>query len=308
MKKTNRLERLSKFMRYTRRMRGFVLAMLVATLTVVMPTAVQSSAASVSVDINGSALYTRQDLLKSGVTYVPLRAFADAVYGGFTITWNSFTRTATVQDGDYVLQARVGNWYILVNGNRIYADAANLLIGNRIHVPVRSVCTAMGLGVNWNATSRKVTVSGHYDEDKQTGSESVSPPTGGNTNQSGVINQDELYWLARIIHAESAGEPMAGKVAVGTVVMNRVKSSMYPNTVYGVIFDRKYGTQFTPVASGTIYNNPSAESIEAARRVLNGERTNSRILFFVNEKLVPNNWVSKNRTYVMKIGNHTFYA
>ena len=101
---------------------------------------------------------------------------------------------------------------------------------------------------------------------------------------------------------------MAGKIAVGTVVMNRVKSSQYPNTVYGVIFDKKYGTQFTPVASGSIYNTPSADSIEAARRVLQGERTDSRILFFVNEKIATNNWISKNRTYITTIGNHKFYA
>lgn len=308
MKKTIRLERLSNFMRCSNRIRGLVLIALVATFMMALPTVFQSSAATVSVDVNGSALYTRQDLLKSGVTYVPLRAFANAVYDGFDITWNSFTKTATVQDGDYVLQARVGNWYIMVNGKRIYSDASNLLIGNRIHVPVRSVCTAMGLDVNWNGAKRKVLVSGNYDENQDIVLPETNPPANGNTNQNGSINQDDLFWLARIIHAESAGEPMAGKIAVGTVVMNRVKSSMYPNTVYGVIFDRKHGTQFTPVASGTIHNNPSEDSIEAARRVLSGERTNSRILFFVNEKLVPNNWVSKNRTFIVKIGNHTFYA
>lgn len=304
MKKSIRLTTLFSHLRFQRRSRNWLLvALLSMVMLLFLPMSMQVSAASVSVDVNGTALYTRQDLLKSGVTYVPLRAFADAVYGGFTITWNSATKTAALRDGDYLLTARVGDRFITVNGVRISSTSSNLLIGNRIYVPIRSVCTAMGLDVSWNSAKQKASVSGEYEQDFNASVPETLPPASG-----GAIDSDELYWLARIIHAESAGEPMAGKIAVGTVVMNRVKSSMYPNTVYGVIFDRKHGTQFTPVASGTIHNNPGADSIEAARRVLNGERTDSRILFFVNEKLVPNNWVSKNRTFIMKIGNHTFYA
>ncbi|MBQ8382264.1 MAG: cell wall hydrolase [Clostridia bacterium] len=306
MKKTIRLKNLFGFLRTTCRNRGWMLAVMISALMLMLPTAFQASAATVSVNVNGSALYTRQDLLKSGVTYVPLRAFADAVHDGFTISWSGLTKTATVRDGDYELKARVGDRYILVNGERIYSSVSNLLIANRIYVPVRSVCTGMGLDVAWNGSRRLVTVSGSYSLGG--GTEPPTEDTPDNDGSDGSIDTQDLYWLARIIHAESSGEPMAGKIAVGTVVMNRVKSSLYPDTVYDVIFDRKYGTQFTPVASGTIYNDPSDDSIEAARRVLNGERTDSRILFFVNEKLAPDNWISKNRTYIMTIGNHKFYA
>ncbi|MBQ7355386.1 MAG: cell wall hydrolase [Clostridia bacterium] len=308
MKKTIRLRNEFEFLRVTRGTRRWLLVAVITAFIILLPTAFRTSAATVSVDVNGNALYTRQDLLKSGVTYVPLRAFADAVHDGFTITWNGLTRTATVRDGDYVLSATVGHRYILVNGNRVTSTASNLLIGNRLFLPVRSVCTAMGLDVAWNGTRRIVSVSGSYTQDSDTVEPDLDPPTNCGSDTNGSIDSEDLYWLSRIIHAESAGEPMAGKIAVGTVVMNRVQSKLYPNTIYGVIFDRKHGTQFTPVASGTIYNNPSADSIEAARQVLNGKRTDSRILFFVNEKLAPNNWISKNRTYILTIGNHKFYA
>ena len=56
-------------------------------------------------------------------------------------------------------------------------------------------------------------------------------------------NEDDVYWLSRIISAESRGEPLEGQIAVGNVVLNRVRSSAYPNTIYGVIFDRKHGTR-----------------------------------------------------------------
>ncbi len=75
-----------------------------------------------------------------------------------------------------------------------------------------------------------------------------------------------MYWLARIIEAEAGGEPYKGKVAVGNVILNRVKSKDFPNTIYNVIFEY-FGNipQFSPVQEGTIYNTPSKESMNAAK-------------------------------------------
>lgn len=304
MKKTKRLTNIRNLLRSGGKIGRLGMAIVLSTIMLVIPLGMPVAAANVSVTMNGASLYSNRDLLKSGVTYVPLRAFSDAVYDGFDITWNAGARTATVRDGDFVLRARVGDKFITVDGRKIYSSVPNLLVLNRIHVPVRSLCTAMGLEVVWNSARRIVTVNGSYGSDNGY----LPPAEDQPESDAGAINSEDLFWLARIIHAESSGEPMAGKIAVGTVVMNRVKSSMYPNTVYGVIFDKKFGTQFTPVASGTIYNEPSADSIEAARRVLAGERTDPRILFFVNEKIATSNWISQNRTYILTIGNHKFYA
>ena len=303
MKKNQRLQYNCNLLRSRGKRGRFLIVTLLSALMLILPLKLPISAANVSVTMNGSSLYTNRDLLKSGVTYVPLRAFSNAVYEGFDIIWNSGVQTATVREGNFVLRARVGDRFITVNGHKIHSTAPNLLILNRIHVPIRSLCTAMGLDVAWNSARRIVSVNGIYETDD------FQPPADDRPEiDSGKINSEDLFWMSRIIHAESAGEPMAGKIAVGTVVMNRVQSSMYPNTVYGVIFDKKFGTQFTPVASGTIYNEPNNESIEAARRVLSGERTDSRILFFVNERIATSNWISKNRIYIMTIGNHKFYA
>ena len=122
-----------------------------------------------------------------------------------------------------------------------------------------------------------------------------------------VYNADEVYWLARIISAEAKGEPMKGKMAVGNVVLNRVRSSAYPNTIYGVIFDRRYGIQFSPVANGTIYQTPTVDSIIAAKMCLEGYSLSSEIIYFVNPQKAPNSWISKTRPYAFSIGNHTFY-
>jgi len=128
------------------------------------------------------------------------------------------------------------------------------------------------------------------------------------TSSSRTFSSDDLFWLARIIEAEASGEPYNGKVAVGNVVLNRVSSSDFPNTIYGVIFDyHEHIPQFSPVAEGTIYNNPSQESIQAARDALNGTRPVGSSTYFFNPDKAAGTWIVQNKTYVMRIGGHTFY-
>ncbi len=118
----------------------------------------------------------------------------------------------------------------------------------------------------------------------------------------------DLYWLSRIIHAEAGAEIYEGKVAVGNVVLNRVSSSLYPNTVKGVIFDSYKGIpQFCPASDGTIYNTPSAASISAAKDALNGVRPVGSSTHFFNPAKSSGTWIRNNKTYVKTIGNHRFY-
>lgn len=129
----------------------------------------------------------------------------------------------------------------------------------------------------------------------------------GTSSRAGERN-DDLYWLSRIIHSEAQGESYQGKVAVGNVIINRVNSSLFPNTIKGVIFDRQNGyTQFSPVLDGTIYNNPDAESIRAAKEALNGARPVGDALYFLNPRKSTNFWIVKNRKLMTTIGLHDFY-
>jgi len=117
----------------------------------------------------------------------------------------------------------------------------------------------------------------------------------------------DLYWLSRIIHAEARGESYRGKVAVGNTILNRVKSSQFPNTVKGVIFDTKYGVQYTPVANNTIYNTPDQSSINAAREALSGVNYIGSSMYFYNPRTATNSWIAANRPYYTTIGNHNFH-
>lgn len=118
----------------------------------------------------------------------------------------------------------------------------------------------------------------------------------------------DLYWMSRIINAEAEDEPYLGKVAVGNVILNRVSSSEFPNTVKGVIFEYYQGIpQFSPVAEGTIYNAPNEDSIKAAKEAFSGSKPVGTCTYFFNPDKASGGWIVKNKTYVTRIGNHVFY-
>ena len=122
-----------------------------------------------------------------------------------------------------------------------------------------------------------------------------------------AYDYEDLYWLARIISAEAKGESFTGQIGVGTVVLNRVRSTEFPNTVKGVVFDRKYGTQFTPVANGTVYNTPTNSAVVAAKMCLDGYTLSNSVLYFVNPSIATSSWIQNHRKYAFRIGNHEFY-
>ncbi len=123
-----------------------------------------------------------------------------------------------------------------------------------------------------------------------------------------IYSYEDLYWLSRIISAESRGEPFIGQLAVGTVVINRTRSHYYPDTIYDVIFDRLGGVQFTPASTGSVYREPTESSVLAAKLCLEGFSLDDGILFFFNSKLALGSWITSNRTYTMTVGQHDFYS
>lgn len=100
---------------------------------------------------------------------------------------------------------------------------------------------------------------------------------------------------------------MAGQIAVGNVILNRVASPQFPDTVQAVIFDRKDAVQFEPVGNGRIYQSPSETSVEAARQALAGENVIGDALYFYAPALSQGVWINANCTYQQTIGCHRFY-
>lgn len=153
----------------------------------------------------------------------------------------------------------------------------------------------------------KIRIDGFAGPETQRTLYANSTASRGGTSSNKYTSGD-LYWLSRIIQAEAGAEPYKGKVAVGSVILNRVNSKEFPNTIYNVIFEY-YGNipQFSPVADGTIYNTPSQESINAAKDALNGIRPVGNSTYFFNPDKAAGTWIVKNKSYVSRIGGHVFY-
>jgi N-acetylmuramoyl-L-alanine amidase len=112
--------------------------------------------------------------------------------------------------------------------------------------------------------------------------------------------------LARLVSAEAKGEPYAGKVAVATVVLNRVASKDFPNTLTGVINEVSNGHYaFTPVQNGTIKQAATAESKRAAKEAIALKGMGKGSLFFYNPKTSTSKWITSRQT-VVTIGQHVF--
>jgi len=113
----------------------------------------------------------------------------------------------------------------------------------------------------------------------------------------------EIDLLARLVRAEAQGEPFEGKVAVADVVLNRVKSPAFPDTIRGVIYQKG---QFQPVQNGQINKPADRDSIEAVSEALIGNgHLSGDSLYFYNPDTAASRWLDS-RTTTLAIGNHVF--
>ncbi len=235
-----------------------------------------------SVSINGFTM--------NNVDYIPFRASASAL--GLSYNYDSKNKTALMYGNGLALSATDGCYSVYANDRPLFSSSPVVIMNDgRMYIPADSFAKATGLTVSKNGSS--LSISGTY--------KALAP-------SDKFYRDDEVLWLARIIHAESAGEPLLGKIAVGNVVLNRVKSPSYPNTIYGVIFDRKYGVQFSPVLNGSIYNTPGYQSVLAAKICLEGFDISEGALFFLHPEISTSSWIPNARPYKFSIGNHDFYS
>lgn len=113
---------------------------------------------------------------------------------------------------------------------------------------------------------------------------------------------NDLYLLAKCIHAEARGEPYVGQVAVGAVILNRVASPDFPNTIYGVVYQP---WAFTAVHDGQIDLEPEASSYQAATDALNGWDPTYGCIYYYNPATASSSWIFSRQT-VTTIGKHVF--
>ena len=167
-----------------------------------------------------------------------------------------------------------------------YNGAIDGIYGSKTVAAVRSFQSKNGLTVDGIAGPKTLQAMGIYTS----------------SSSSGSANNSDLNLLAHLIYAEARGEPYAGQVGVGAVVLNRVKSSSFPNSIAGVIYQRG---AFDVVSDGQINYAPNSTAINAARDALNGWDPTYGSIYYFNPNTATSSWIWS-RPYVITIGNHRF--
>lgn len=191
----------------------------------------------------------------------------------------------TVTTDGLRLEAAAGNAYFMVNGRYFYVPYCVASENGALLLPAQQLAEALGCTLETDARTGALALS-------QTGQ-----PVTANT-----YVEEDLYWLSRAIYSESGNQPMKGRIAVGTVILNRVANEAFPNTIKEVIFAPR---QFSPVSNGTIFLTPDEESVVAAKLCLDGVREAGECLYFNVTSMVS--WADKSRTLYCTIGDHNFY-
>ena len=204
-------------------------------------------------------------------------------------SWDSKNKTATVTTDDLTLTAKVGNVYAVANGRYLYIQNKVKMEGDQVYIPLRILTRAFGAEQSY---------------DDSTGIVHVKRGTSAILSGDQFYNKDKLFWLSRVIYAESGNQSLKGKMAVGNVIMNRVNSRKFPNTIVGVLAQKN---QFTTYQGGALANRkPNSSSVIAAKLVLDGAVVaETRGALYFDSRV--DSWSSRNRTFLCKLGGHNFY-
>ncbi len=196
-------------------------------------------------------------------------------------------------------------------------------VGDRLAIPRHSTLHIVQRGDTLFLLSRQynVTVNAIAAENQisntnyiEVGDRLIIPAVGTNSGQTELplrsgwsFSNADLDLFARLVHSEAAGEPFVGQVAVAASVLNRVRSSRYPNTLRGVIYQVESGFyQYSPVLDGRINLTANESARRAVREAINGSDPSLGATGFYNPRKTSNRWV-RQQPVTTVTGNHVFF-
>jgi N-acetylmuramoyl-L-alanine amidase len=268
----------------------------IAVLIILLPaTCTRASGLSeqlfITVKINGQPIYVDSaPYLKNNRTFVPVRFVAEAF--SMEVEWIQDEKKTILKDETKTIEMQLNSNKLIVNGEEITMDATVEGVDGRTMVPIRYFAELMGFAIEWDDATCSVEL---FKDDV------VIPESCLLKRQ---YTDEDLTWLARLVHVEGHYLGLEAKVAIANVVLNRVKSPHFPNTIYDVIFDKRYSKQFPPAhKKGFPDLVPDKCCVIAAKMALEGVNNADKCLYF-NDGPFPG---KKKDLYTIIEGEHFYY-
>ena len=230
------------------------------------------------------------------------------VLGGILLTGNTFSNSCSVGTLNvYAAEDTLTEQSVIVE-NANLAKTFDILNNVTVAEPLR---TTDNLVLTREFVQEEIHTGEENVETEIPAEESDSDPTvvEAENKNSFELNDNEYTVLLKIVEAEAGSEDLTGKMLVANVIMNRVNSDRFPDTVTEVVYQRHNGrAQFSPTADGRIDSvTVSSETEEAVKRVMNGEDSSNGALFFRSVHS-SSGWFDSALTRVIEHGNHIFYT
>lgn len=238
-------------------------------------------------------------LVPAGRVLVPMRPLFEAA--GAELYWDDVSRSVRAFYPGHSVTLQAGSRRAWVGGEEVVLDQEPLILDGRLYVPLRFVGESLSGTVSWDAGKGEANLTLALSEEAVAGLAEPEPP-------KWVIpcTDEELDLLVRVINAEAYDEPYLGKVAVGAVIVNRVKTRFSNATsIRAVLLNH---CQFAVVCNGAIKRLPVQEdSRRAALEALQGADPTRGALYFNNLRLAKDLRFWNSLTRTVEIGSHTFF-
>lgn len=241
----------------------------------------QPSQNQLEIYVNGQNVPNARSVVDDGVTYVSAFYVAQALCPDATAVWEGDSMRLT--GSGFAMTIWLSQPYLVCNQRYLYVPGQVRLHEGTgdVLIPVRTLARALGAEVGWEPGGVYLTPG--------------TPLESGST----FYNAQDLDLIARVVQHESGNQPLAGQIGVANTILNRVKSSQFPNTVSGVLNQKN---QFPGATNAT----PKSQAIIAAKLAMDGANTVGNACWF-NGVGKPC-WASKNKSLIVVIGNHAFYG
>ena len=263
-----------------------LICLLLILLTVLgCPMYAAAQASQFYIFVDGVEVPDAHVVLKDGVTYVSACNVARALAPDTAVAWAGGKSEMTLTGAGYTLSAQSGRDYVICNGRYLYTPGQVILHPENgdLLLPVRVLARALGSPLGWDSYG-------------------VYLATGGTPLESGetFYSANDLEMIARTIRHEAGNQPLAGQIAIGNVLLGRVRSSLFPNNLHDVIHQPN---QFPGVLSLT----PEARHYVAAKLAMDGAQTVPERAYWFNG-VGKSFWASQHKSLLCIIGGHAFYG